>query len=99
MNKILRRLKRLVPERSPLRLFWHGCKALAAATRYGFPAKKLRIIGVTGTDGKTTTVAMIAHILRNIGTSVGAVSTTFLRIDDQIEWNATHKTSLSPFAL
>ncbi|MBI3618697.1 UDP-N-acetylmuramoyl-L-alanyl-D-glutamate--2,6-diaminopimelate ligase [Candidatus Peregrinibacteria bacterium] len=96
MRKIL---KRWIGQRSGIRLGWHWAKAFAAALRFGFPAKKLRIIAVTGTDGKTTTVAMIAHILHEQGIPVGAVSTSFMRIRETIEQNPTHKTSLSPFAL
>jgi UDP-N-acetylmuramoyl-L-alanyl-D-glutamate--2,6-diaminopimelate ligase len=92
------RLKKLIPERHPLRLAWHRVKGFFAAMRHGFPSRRLSIIAVTGTDGKTTTVSMIAHILRHAGRSVGAVSTTFFRINDAIEWNPTHKTSLPPFA-
>ena len=63
----LRQLKRLIPDQHPLRLLWHKSKALAAAARYGFPARKLTVIGITGTDGKTTTVGMAAHILHENG--------------------------------
>ncbi len=92
-------LKKLVPEQHPLRLRWHRSKAHAAALRYGFPAKQLTVIGVTGTDGKTTTVGMIAHILQKNGIKVGALSTAFFQINDQITWNATQKTSPSPFII
>jgi UDP-N-acetylmuramoyl-L-alanyl-D-glutamate--2,6-diaminopimelate ligase len=93
----LQTLKRLLPNDSPARLLWHRSKAFTAALRYGFPAKKLTVIGVTGTDGKTTTVGMIAHILHENGIKVGALSTAFFRINDHVEWNATQKTSPSPF--
>ncbi|MBI1812430.1 UDP-N-acetylmuramyl-tripeptide synthetase [Candidatus Peregrinibacteria bacterium] len=92
-------LKRWIGQRSRVRLAWHWAKAFAAALRFGFPAKELRIVAVTGTDGKTTTVSMTAHILREQGMPVGAVSTSFMRIRETIEQNPTHQTSLSPFAL
>lgn len=38
---------------------YHYLQSLAAGVRYGFPGKKLRVIGVTGTNGKTTTCFMI----------------------------------------
>ncbi len=62
-----------------------------------FPARKLTVIGVTGTDGKTTTVSMVAHILQHAGIRVGALSTAFVQIRDSTEWNETQKTSPSPF--
>lgn len=96
---VLRTLRRLIPDQHPLRLSWHKSKAIAAAVRYGFPARKLTVIGITGTDGKTTTVGMIAHILHENDVKVGALSTAFFRIGETIEWNATQKTSPSPFVI
>lgn len=96
---MLHRLKKLIPEQHPVRLVWHKSKALAAAVRYGFPAKKLTVIGVTGTDGKTTTVGMIAHILNANDIPTGALSTAFFQIKKDITWNATQKTSPSPFII
>lgn len=99
LMSFLRSLKKLVPERHPLRLGWHHCKAFLAALRFGFPARKLFVIGITGTDGKTTTVEMTAHILRQAGKKVGAVSTASFRIGDKQHFNPTQKTSVSPFEL
>lgn len=96
---MLRKLKDFVGQRNPLRLAWHHAKAFVAAARYGFPARKLEIIGITGTDGKTTTVGMIAHILNKNGIKAGALSTAFFRIGDDVTFNATQKTSPSPFAI
>jgi UDP-N-acetylmuramoyl-L-alanyl-D-glutamate--2,6-diaminopimelate ligase len=46
-----------------------------AAAWYGFPARKLTVIGVTGTDGKTTTTSLIFNILRAAGIRAGMIST------------------------
>lgn len=97
--RLAERLKKLLPNRHPLRLLYHRCRGLLAAAWYGFPARKLRIIGITGTDGKTTTVGMIAHILHTQHIPVGALSTAFFRIRDSVTWNATQKTSPSPFLI
>lgn len=91
--------KKLIPERFPLRILWHKGKSFAVALFYRLPARQLTVIGITGTDGKTTSVGMIAHILQKTGRSVGAASTAFLQINDQRTENPTHLTSLSPFAL
>lgn len=96
---MIAKLKKMIGNRSPLRLGWHALKALMAALYYRFPARKLTIIGITGTDGKTTSVGMLAHILHNEGIAVAALSTAFFRIKDQIEWNTTEKTSPSPFVI
>jgi UDP-N-acetylmuramoyl-L-alanyl-D-glutamate--2,6-diaminopimelate ligase len=49
--------------------------AWLSAAWHGYPARKLRVIGVTGTDGKTTTVRLIASILQAAGYRVGWIST------------------------
>jgi UDP-N-acetylmuramoyl-L-alanyl-D-glutamate--2,6-diaminopimelate ligase len=54
-----------------------GREALAflAAAIHGFPTRKLRVIGVTGTDGKTTTINLIWSVLRAAGHTAGLIST------------------------
>ena len=93
------RLKALVPQRHPTRLIWHKLKSFVATVLYGFPARKLTVIGITGTDGKTTTVGMVTHILLKTGYKVGSASTTYFQVGDKREENETHQTSISPFLL
>jgi UDP-N-acetylmuramoyl-L-alanyl-D-glutamate--2,6-diaminopimelate ligase len=54
-----------------------------AAAYFGFPARKLTMIGVTGTDGKTTTTNMIYQILKAAGHKTGMISTINAVIGDQ----------------
>lgn len=96
---LVRQIKALIPDRHPLRLAWHNAKALVAALCYGFPARKLTVIGITGTDGKTTTVGMIAHILHERGIAVGALTSAAVRVRGTIEPNPSQKTSPSPFVI
>lgn len=55
--------------------FKHLPEAIIANIKYSFPSQKLKVIGVTGTDGKTTTVNMIYKILRDAGEKVSMIST------------------------
>ena len=50
---------------------------------YDYPASKMRMIGVTGTNGKTTTTHIIGHMLRSQGHTVGIIGTVHILIDDQ----------------
>lgn len=64
---------------------------IAAANLYGNPSKKLRLIGITGTNGKTTTVSLLHRMMRDMGISAGLLSTIVNRINDE-EIPATHTT-------
>lgn len=56
---------------------------LAASAYYGYPSRELTVIGVTGTDGKTTTSNLIYNILKAAGIKVGMISTVSAVIGDQ----------------
>lgn len=96
---MLHTLKKAIPETHPLRLLFHRSKAFMAALRYGFPARRLYVVGITGTDGKTTTVGMLAHVLQKSGRETAALSTAFFQTGADVRWNATQKTSPGPFAI
>jgi len=60
-----------------------GREALAwlSAAWHGFPSRKMTVVGITGTDGKTTTVNLLYEILRTAGRQVGMISTVNALID------------------
>jgi len=87
-------LKRIFPDQHPLRITAHRIKNHFIVLLYGNPSKKLAVIGVTGSDGKTTTVGMIGHILRAHGKKVAIVSTAYFDVDADIRPNPTQKTSV-----
>ncbi|MFS8512972.1 MAG: Mur ligase domain-containing protein, partial [Planifilum fulgidum] len=56
--------------------------AVLAATFYRHPTRELKLIGVTGTNGKTTTSHLIQTILNDRGTPAGLIGTIHMRIGD-----------------
>jgi len=76
-----------------LKNFRHFFKAVFALIYYGYPARNLYVIGVTGTDGKTTTVHLIYSILKAAGKKVGFISTIEARIGDKLIDTGFHVTT------
>ena len=76
------KVKKIVPKwlYKPLLPAYHWTRAVMANFRYGFPAKKLYIIGVTGTNGKTTTANMIGAVLEASGHKVGILSSAVVQV-------------------
>lgn len=68
--------------------------AEASAGFYGNPARALGMIGVTGTDGKTTTTHLIAHVFNACGLSAGHLSSVEFSAGTTTERNASHMTTL-----
>lgn len=96
---MLNKFKNLISDTNPLRLFYHQIKAAIAAIIYGFPARNLNVIGVTGTNGKTTTVNLITMILEEAGYKVGMASTINFQVGDDKWTNISKQTTMSPFEL
>ena len=70
-------LKRILPTTllGGVRSVFHYSKAQMAAVRYGYPAKKLVVIGITGTKGKTSTTVTTGRLLALCGIQCGYIST------------------------
>ena len=91
------KIKKLIPER--LISFYHFCLAFLAAFWYGFPSKKMIVIGVTGTKGKTSAVNFIWSVLNAAGFKTGFIGTANIRIGDIEMLNKYHMTMPGRFIL
>ncbi|OGS14327.1 MAG: UDP-N-acetylmuramoyl-L-alanyl-D-glutamate--2,6-diaminopimelate ligase [Elusimicrobia bacterium RIFOXYA2_FULL_58_8] len=67
----------------------------AAANFYGHPSRKIRIFGITGTKGKTTTAYLLENILRLVGARPGIIGTIDYRVDGRILAPAANTTPLA----
>ena len=67
------------------------CLAQLASKFYGNPSKKLKLVGVTGTNGKTTMVTLLYKLFKGLGYKVGMLSTVENIIDD-VSIPSTHTT-------
>jgi UDP-N-acetylmuramoyl-L-alanyl-D-glutamate--2,6-diaminopimelate ligase len=65
--------------------------AQIASNYYGNPSEKLKLVGITGTNGKTTTATLLFQLFRSLGYAVGLISTVKNQINEQII-PATHTT-------
>ena len=92
-------LRKIVKKLIPSKLFkqvepmGHLAEAVLANIRYGFPSRKLHVIGVTGTNGKTTTTFLIEKMLHEAGLKVGMLSTVAYGIGDDIHSQIEHITT------
>jgi UDP-N-acetylmuramoyl-L-alanyl-D-glutamate--2,6-diaminopimelate ligase len=68
--------------------------ALMSSTLYGHPSRDMVVIGVTGTDGKTTTTTMIHQMLLAAGRRSGSMSTVDIRLGDAVDLNDSRQTTL-----
>lgn len=62
----------------------HKALALMAANFYDHPSKKLKLVGITGTNGKTTTTTLLYNLFTEMGYMVGLISTVENRIGDEV---------------
>lgn len=65
--------------------------AIMAANFFGKPSGRLKLIGITGTNGKTTVATLLYELFRKAGFATGLISTVKIMINDE-EFEATHTT-------
>src|SRR3989344_3408544 len=87
LDKILYRIKKLIPKSvfSFFAPYYHAGLAHVGSILYGNPSGALKVIGVTGTKGKSTTVYLISKIFENAGIPVAAIGSLGFKIKGK-EW-------------
>lgn len=108
MKSTVHFLKQLVPQ-GVKNILWHFPAAVFAAVYFGFPAyaplwrgrpaRKLKVIGITGTNGKTTTAQFVTKILQETGKKVAMASTINFVMDGREKVNTSKFTTLSAWQL
>ena len=90
-------VKKLIP---PFLLsFYHFILAFLGAIIYRFPARRLRVIGVTGTNGKTTVTEMISKILEEAGYKIALLNSIRFKIGEKEEPNMLKMTMPGRFRI
>ncbi|MFI5271242.1 MAG: UDP-N-acetylmuramoyl-L-alanyl-D-glutamate--2,6-diaminopimelate ligase [Candidatus Saccharimonadales bacterium] len=75
--------------------FGHLVEAITVNALNGFPSRNIKVIGVTGTNGKTTTAFLIHRMLHEAGHKVGLMSTVGYGVGDDIKPQIHHMTNVS----
>lgn len=95
MINIRKIVKKLIPTKlfKKIEPFGHLVESILVNIWYGFPSHRMHIIGVTGTNGKTTTTFLIEKMLHEAGYKVGMLSTVAYGIGDDIKSQIKHMTT------
>jgi len=95
MSNIRKIVKKFIPTKlfKKIEPYGHMVEAMLANVRYGFPARKMRIIGVTGTNGKTTTSFLIHRMLHESGVKTGLLTTVAYGVGNDITKQVEHMTT------
>lgn len=94
-------MKRLIRRLVPKKIFaiYHTLLARSGAVVYGHPSRRMTVIGVTGTTGKSSVVEMLSAIFRASGNIVGSSSTVQFRVGDRTWLNNEKMTMLGRWKL
>ncbi|NLA43337.1 UDP-N-acetylmuramoyl-L-alanyl-D-glutamate--2,6-diaminopimelate ligase [Candidatus Saccharibacteria bacterium] len=93
-ERIVRGLRRTLPKRTIkiLEESYRKARVRAVSARYGYPAKNLRVIAVTGTNGKTTTACYINEILKEAGYKTAMFTTALIEVAGKAKVNDLNAT-------
>ena len=96
-QELVKRVRQLLPKQAVrgLEETYRRLRVEAISLRYGSPASSLRVIAVTGTNGKTTTVSYINEILKEAGLKTAMFSTAQIEVDGQRQLNDLNATVAS----
>jgi UDP-N-acetylmuramoyl-L-alanyl-D-glutamate--2,6-diaminopimelate ligase len=74
--------------------YGHLLEAVVYNCAYGFPARKMKVIGITGTNGKTTTSFIVHRMLNDAGRKAGLMTTVAWAIGDDVQLQTQHMTNV-----
>ena len=94
----MKKLLEKIPFYNKLVLPYHFAQSVIANFKYHHPGRNLHIIGVTGTNGKTTTCFMIWHMLNQAGIKTGLMTTVAWGVDE-LTPELNHMTTVDAFTL
>lgn len=85
MENLLQKIKKLIPKKlfKLVQPFYHLVIAYVSSIYYGSPSGKIKIVGITGTKGKTTTTELVASILRSAGYKVALTNSIHFLVGEK----------------
>lgn len=97
MTNVRKIVKALIPKNlfRAIEPYGHLVESVIMNISYGFPSRKMHVIGVTGTNGKTTTSFIIHKMLSQAGIKTGLMTTVAYGVDDDIKPQIEHMTTMS----